>query len=139
MKIQRAAFDYEIDQDIGLAVVRVTGEVSGRDIARFAERLQSDADWAHDYAAIWDERGITSLDVTPDDMDVMVKGQAGIETGPDVVVTAQEDHELIMKLYAWRVRARGRPATVCSSMEEALDHLGVDELPPRLKKVVRGA
>lgn len=128
-------FEYRIDQDLGLAVVRVAGHVSGTDIGQFANTLQNDPNWKHDYAAIWDERGIWSLDVSQEDLEVMVKGQAKGEFGPDIIVTVRDDHQAVMKLYAWRVRARGRPAQVCSTIDEALSLLGLEQLPPELDEL----
>ena len=135
----KGSCEYRIDQKLGLALVRVSGAVSGARIARCAEALQSDPAWSFTYAAIWDERGITSLDVTPQDLEAMVSAQAKGQVGPDIVITVREDHEALLQLYAWRVRARGRPATVCRSLDEALAILELDELPPHLDELLHPA
>jgi hypothetical protein len=128
-----ARLDYRIDPAAGLALARVSGEVTGHDVARFVRRLQSDPDWRPTFDAIWDERGITLLDVTPDGLDEMVDAQAEGQVGADVVVTEREDRELVQRLYALRVRARGRPATVCDTLDGALAAVGLGALPERLR------
>lgn len=123
---------YRINEEHGLALVNVRGDVNGAYIAECARALQADPGWSSSFAGIWDERGIDQLDIIPTDLDEMVEAQAHGQTGLDIIITAREDHELVQRLYAWRVRARGRPATVCSSLEEALACLGIDALPPDL-------
>ena len=124
--------DYRISRETGLARVQIFGAVNGSFIARCANDLQSDSDWSHNFSAIWDHRMVTSLDVTPGDLKEMVDAQAEGPTGDDVVVTLREDHRTLLELYAWRVRARSRPAVVVGSLDEALERLGLEELPPEL-------
>lgn len=124
---------YAIDPAVGLALVRITGAVTGADIARCARALQADPRWTPDLAVVWDERGITSLDVTPEGLKKMVEAQTRHATGPDFIVTEREDHEILLRLYAWRVQARGRPAQVFASLEQALAALGLDALPAALR------
>ncbi len=124
---------YAIDQDLGLALVRIAGDVTAGDIVRCANALQSEPSWSHDFAAIWDERGLTALEVTLEGMDAMVEAQATGEVGPDIIITDQEDYEIVMRLYAWRVRVRGRPAKVVTTLEEALGCLGLEELPASVR------
>ena len=124
---------YQIDPDCGLALIRPSGAVTGRDLAQGLHALQADSDWHHHYALIWDERGITSLDVTPDELDQMVEAQEGAVIGPDLIVTTREDYEDLFQLYAWRVQARGHPASVCRSLQKALALVGLDALPESMR------
>lgn len=125
--------DYRIDPETRLALVRVGGHVTGHDIARYARDLHADADWRPTYDAIWDERGIAVLDVTPEGLEEMVSAQVDEQTGKDVVVAARETHETLQSLYARLVRARGRPAVVCATLDEAVGAVGLDALPAALR------
>jgi hypothetical protein len=116
-----------------MALVRMSGDVTGNDIARCAAALQADPDWCHHCTAIWDDREVNLLDVSPDGLRQMVDVQASGETGPDLIVTQLPDRTLLMDLYARLVEIRGRPAAVFSTLDEALAHVGRDALPPRLQ------
>ncbi len=115
-----------------LVVVRVTGNVTGAHLADCVHRLRTDPRWADDMDVLWDERSIERLDVTLGDLSEMVEEQTSGQTGQDLVLTAREDHEAVMRLYTWRVRAKGRPAQVCTTLRCALDLLHLNELPPEL-------
>jgi hypothetical protein len=124
--------EYQIDPARRLAVVQIKGDVTGADIADCVRRLRTDARWTDDTDVLWDEREIRRLDVTPEDLAEMVDEQTSGQTGQDIVLTGREEHEMVMRLYTWRVRANGRPAHVCTTLQCALDLLNLDELPPEL-------
>ncbi len=124
--------DYKIDPSRSLAVVTVTGDVTGKHLADCVHRLRTDARWTDHTAVLWDERDVRRLDVTLDDIEEMVEQQTSGQHGPDIVLTRREDHEAVMRLYTHRVRKTGRPAQVCSTLQCALDLLGIDALPPEL-------
>ena len=124
---------YRIDRAAEMALVRMKGRVTGDGVARCAEALQADPGWCHHCTAIWDDRDIDLLDVSPRQLQSMVEVQASGETGPDLVVTAHPNRELFMVLYTRLVEIRGRPAAVYSTLEEALAHVGRSALPPSLR------
>lgn len=126
-------FEYRIDPEVQLGYCRVVGVADGRFIAECARTLQRDAAWSSGFDVIWDERGIEMLDLTPNGLDEMVEAQASGQHGRDVVITDRDDHKVVMKLYAWRVRERGRPASVFATLEAALEHLGFEELPESVR------
>jgi hypothetical protein len=115
-----------------IAYVRLEGDYHGVDIARCADGLSNDPDWHDDYHAIWDDRLIGELIVSSEGLDEMVDAQVSNSSGLDLIVTRRPNHAMLMKLYAWRVSKRGRPARVCSTLEEALDLVGLKELPEAL-------
>ena len=129
----RSVCSCTIDPDVKTALVRLSGSVTGHQIAACADGLRTSPDWSDDVASLWDARHLTSLDVTPGGLEDMVESQTDSAVGPDVIVSADPDHVMLLRLYAWRVRGRGRPATVCATLDEALGVLGLDRLPSGLE------
>lgn len=127
------AFDYRIDPDHGLALATVSGEATGEDIARCVRELRSDPAWSDAFDVIWDERGVTTLDVTPDGLDRMVDAQTSGQTGRDVVVSTRGSRKGFFDLYVRRTRLEGRPAVVCTTMACALEAVGLADLPAALR------
>ena len=127
------AFHYQIDADRGLALASVSGEATGEDIARCVDELRADPAWSDLFDVIWDERGITTLDVTPGGLEEMVDAQTDGQVGRDVVISTRGSRKGIYDLYARRTRLRGRPAVVCTTMECALEAVGLSDLPATLR------
>jgi hypothetical protein len=121
-----------IDASNGLALIRLRGAANGSAIAQCAQAVHSLEEWDHQFDVIWFEDAITFLEVTPVQLDRMVDAQTMQEQGRDIIVTARADYEMIMTLYTYRVRSRGRPARVCNTLVEALDVVGLKELPEAL-------
>jgi hypothetical protein len=121
---------FRIDLERRLVRVRVAGRVTGYDIAATAERITRDAQWDDRLRVLWDERDLTSLEVTPEMLDDMVEAQTATQQGMDLILTAREIDELVMRLYTRRVRGEGRPAQVCTTLACALEALELEELPP---------
>ena len=124
---------YRIDPDRCLAFASVHGEATGADIAACVRRLRADPAWSDTYDVIWDERGVTTLDLTPDGLDRMVEAQTSGQVGLDVVISDRGSREAVYDLYARRTRAQGRPTCVCTTMECALEAVGLSELPTTLR------
>jgi hypothetical protein len=123
---------YYFDLDKRLVLILVEGDITGAHLAECVADLVRDPHWSDDLNVLWDERRISRLDVTPEDLDVMVDVQTQGQYGEDVILTVREEHEMVMQLYAWRVRASGRSAQVCTKVDCALDALGLSEKPQRL-------
>ena len=125
-----------VDPETGTALIHLSGAITGHQIAACAVSLHADPAWSHHNAAIWDARALLILDVTPEGLDEMVEAQANGELGPDIVISNNEDHVGLLRLYAWRVRGQGRPAEVCTTLEQALALLGMKQLPAALEVAV---
>ncbi|MDT0630633.1 hypothetical protein [Rubrivirga litoralis] len=126
------SFRYRIDTDHGLALAQIAGDATGEYIASCVRALQADPAWSDAYDVIWDDRGVTVLDVTPRGLDEMVAAQTNGQFGMDVIVSDRGSREAVFLLYARRTRAAGRPARVCRTLDEALAAVGRTALPAAL-------
>jgi hypothetical protein len=88
--------------------------------------------WNEQVDVIWYEDALAYLEVTEEQLGEMVQAQTRDQRGHDIIVTGRSDYELVMALYAAHVRAEGRPAQVCHTLEEALGVVGLVELPSAL-------
>ncbi len=130
---ENASCRHLIDAERGLAYVKLYGRVEGSFIASCVGRLRNDPAWRDSFDVIWDERDITIFDITPEGLEEMVDAQTSGQTGNDIVVSSRESRSLVLQLYAMRTRARGRPAEVFETLDEALGVLGLSELPMDLR------
>lgn len=127
------SFEYRIDPDHSLAYAKLYGDVDGPFIASRVRALRADPEWSDAFDVIWDERDVAVLDITLDGLEAMVDAQTDGQTGRDLVVSRRESRADVLRLYAVRTRARGRPAEVCETLRDALGVLGLDALPAPLR------
>ena len=124
---------HHIDVGHRLAYIKLYGNVEGSSVASCVRALRADPEWDDAFDVIWDERDVTVFDITPSGLDEMVDAQTSGQTGHDIVVSSRRSRDQILELYAMRTRARGRPARVCTTLDDALDALGLSGLPVDLR------
>ena len=133
-----AAFEFAVDPDAGLAVARMTGTLTGPDMAEIVRSVHADADWEPSFDAVWDCSEVRAHVVEPDDVGPLVEavlegdGEKG-SGGRDVLIeTASLAESMFSEMLVRRLRRRGEDAHVVQSMGRALGLLGLEALPPTL-------
>ena len=132
-----AAFDYAVDPGAGLAVARMTGTLTGPDMAEIVTAVHADADWEPAFDAIWDCSVVRAHVVQPDEVPPLVEavleaGAAKGSAGRDVLIeNASLARSAFSEMLVRRLR-RHQDAHVVRRMEQALAVLGLDALPPAL-------
>lgn len=127
------ALSIHIDEATGLALISGSGEVTGADIVDAARALHGHPKWDFRFDVLWDGRAVTSLVVTPDDIPEMVEAKTEHSVGKEVIVAVRSVDKMIADLSALLMRARGREAHAFYTLDEALDVLGLSELPTTLR------
>lgn len=113
-----------------LAMVRLTGLVSGQEIAAAAVELSARPDWDPAFRVIWDATGVDELDVPTESFEVLLEQErrfrAEGEDGELVFVVRDEVWASLVTLFSRKMRAEARPTTVVPTLDAAYAHLGVE-------------
>lgn len=123
-----------IDRQVGLALVELSGEVTGADIVEAAHTLHDLPEWDRRFDVIWDGRSVTMLSIMPGDLSDMVEAKVNDSIGKEIVVAVREIDQMMANLCALLLRARGREAKVVATLGEAVVEAGLDRLPAVLER-----
>ena len=118
------AAEYRIDPARRLAVIAFRGPLDGGDLVEGTERMYRDPAWRYGFDSIGDfreTRGV-HLDVGHLPAVVALDRRLAPLAGPglDLIVTANDVHHELARLYAYLARKGPRAVVACRSMEEAL-------------------
>ena len=113
-----------------LAVVQLTGLVSGREIADAADERSAHPDWDPAFRVIWDATGVAELDIPMDSFDTLLAQERRLraegEDGELVFVVRDEVWASLVTLFSRKLRDEARPMTVVPTLDAAYAHLGVE-------------
>ena len=105
-------FRYHIYPTHRTGAVAFAGGVTGVDMIAAMETLYSDSEWRPGFTSIWDLRSITSLSVSPDEVDAIADRAAELcewaGHGKVAAITRREVDEMIVQLLAYRCRNTAR-------------------------------
>ena len=128
------AFDLHIDPFQQVAVIRYRGVVTGREIVRAIDEMLRHADWRPGFKRFSSTAAVTSMDVTPADLEAMqrqdVEAQDQIGGGIKALVVAPQ-YELVSIMYKHTFDRRFSlyELRVFTQEEAAWEWLGVDRPP----------
>ncbi len=125
-----------IDPDSEVAVVELTGAIDGDECVAAARALHGHPRWERRYDVIWDGRGITGLVIDPRDMKEIVDAKTEDSSGLDVLIVQREVDYLVARLYTYLARSKGKEAHVFTTLDAALEALGLEALPPVIQQWV---
>ena len=111
-----------IDGSRLLAIVRFTGEVTGRDLAEAAARLHAHAAWDARCDVIWDYRAIETFVIQPDEVAGIFEARTRNSVGRDAILVKRDLEYMIARLYAHRAQEVGKEVRLCWHMDEVLAH-----------------
>lgn len=117
-----------------LAIVRLTGDVTGDDLVEAAICLQGHPDWDARCDVIWDYRAIETFVILPDDVPAIFHARTRDSTGRDVILVKRDLEYAIARLYAHRAQEVGKEVQLCWQMKEVLAFLGLPRLPDQLRR-----
>ena len=114
---------YVIEATQRVAVVTLSGRVTGADLAQAMQSIYADPAWHSGFNIIWDGLQITELIFErPDLADLIALQRSSSEragAGRDVIVTTRVIDEMMANMYVTLVK-HVRATSVASSMGEAL-------------------
>jgi hypothetical protein len=126
-------YSYTIFSDLGLALVRGAGRVTGVDILQSIEAMTLDPDWKPGMRQLSDYRRITEFVITPEDLRAIAdlerrreeEGRSG-RGGKCAIVVLDEMYATACQLYSRQARGRSHAVEVFRSMESAIEWIGPD-------------
>ena len=122
------AHQYRIDGEQRLALVTVSGSISGTQLARLTRTLYEEPAWEAGYDAIWDFTGITELLLEKNDITDLIdvdQEYAHISAGGrDVFIVSRDLDYAMGRIHSAFARKGPRESHVCRSMDEAFALLG---------------
>ncbi len=125
-----------IDNARLLALVRLSGEVTGQDVVAAAEKLHAHATWDARCDVIWDYRAITSFVILPDEVAAILHARTRNSIGRDFILVKRDIEYAIARLYAYRAHGLGKEVQLCWHLDEVLAALELPALPGRLQRCV---
>ena len=99
-----------------------------------ARRVHAHPLWQDGFDAIWDCSRVRSHIVGPEEVPPIIQEEAESGDGRDLLIESRAagESQLSRLLAAW-CRREGKPSRVYASMAEALEALGLAELPASLQ------
>ena len=131
-----AAFAFAVSPPDRLALAVLAGEVTGDDMRRVVEAVHDDPEWEPGFDAIWDCSRVRAHVVSPEEVRPLVRAAVEGEPGRDVLVESPRLGEsFFSEMLVRTVRAAGDEGYRVHTLDEALDLLGLDDLPDALRAV----
>lgn len=96
-------FSLQFDAPQRLALIRVTGRVTGQEIARFLTSLTTESAWQPDFDRLWLARDLEALVVGPDDLARVRASREALrnlfEKGRTAVVVSPQMEDVVNLLF----------------------------------------
>ncbi len=122
-------FEIAVSRNARVGVIRLTGEVDGREITAAAAALATHPEWEGGFRAVWDTSRTVSLDFRPDHLAALLEQERRLHsagaTGDLVVIADDPVWVSLVHLFEKKDSEAGRAVSTVATVADAEALLGV--------------